>query len=100
MDRYRYVIQKHRATRLHNACTSNRTACSAAWRSRKASTGAEPSCSRTGGVGRPRATACATAASLQEALANGDTKGLRFQVFDVLHLGDHDLRGVTQLGRK
>ncbi len=37
---------------------------------------------------------------LQEALSSGDIARLRFQVFDVLHLGDHDLRGVAQLARK
>ncbi len=38
--------------------------------------------------------------ALQEALASGKTARLRFQVFDVLHLDDHDLRGVAQLARK
>ncbi|MFO8150226.1 MAG: DNA ligase D, partial [Trueperaceae bacterium] len=38
--------------------------------------------------------------ALQEALGSGHTARLRFQVFDVLHVGDHDLRGVAQLARK
>jgi bifunctional non-homologous end joining protein LigD len=38
--------------------------------------------------------------ALQEALASGNTARLRFQTFDVLHLDDHDLRGVAQLARK
>lgn len=38
--------------------------------------------------------------ALQEALANGATARLRFQVFDVLHVDDHDLRNVGQLARK
>ncbi|MFN2323586.1 MAG: DNA ligase D [Trueperaceae bacterium] len=38
--------------------------------------------------------------ALQEALSSGATARLRFQVFDVLQLDDHDLRGVAQLARK
>jgi bifunctional non-homologous end joining protein LigD len=38
--------------------------------------------------------------ALQEALSSGRTGGLRFQVFDVLHVDDHDLRGAAQLDRK
>jgi bifunctional non-homologous end joining protein LigD len=38
--------------------------------------------------------------ALQEALSAGETAGLRYQAFDLLHLEDHDLRGVPQAARK
>ena len=47
-----------------------------------------------------RAGGVSSFAELQQALASGDTARLRFQVFDMLHLDDHDLRGVAQLARK
>jgi bifunctional non-homologous end joining protein LigD len=37
---------------------------------------------------------------LQEALSAGATERLRYQAFDLLHLDDHDLRGVAQADRK
>ncbi len=62
------------------------------WPARRARIDGEVVALREGGVSSFRA--------LQEALAEGETARLRFQVFDVLHLDDHDLRGVAQLARK